>query len=302
LPALAWAGLVHKAVGQSFSFGQLFELSNFTPPKTVATPGLQRMGHVAVQSHSLLLALLILLVLGAVGFLPNVRKKWAWAYGLCPAVGLFLIAINPYGNEGIFRATLFAIPWIAVLAMRMPRLGALLRPLARPAFLNVAISGCLVALLATFVVAAYDMDATNVLPRAQLTVADYLAAQPPEDAYVLSIGSADNPASGVPFTVDFSSLDWNEVATDVVFQQGVPTALDLVALGDKYGSVASQFGATNRSPLYIVWAYSSLEYVEEYGLQSPAQMLGWLHVLKTSPNWRLVASDGANYLFKLRNS
>ena len=106
------------------------------------------------------------------------------------------IAINPYGNEGIFRATLFAIPWIAVFAMKMPEPGARLRPLRSANAMTVAMSAYLIALLATFLVAAYAMDGTNVLFGDDVAVVDYLLRQPPRNAFVLSVGSAGNPADG----------------------------------------------------------------------------------------------------------
>ena len=132
IPALGWAGFVHGVIGSNFSFGQLFDLANLLPPKTPGVPGLVRSPAIGYESHALLLALLILIGLGAIGLLANVRTRWAWSYALCPVVGIGLILINPYGNEGIFRASLFAIPWIAVLAMNMPYPGIDLSCLGAP--------------------------------------------------------------------------------------------------------------------------------------------------------------------------
>ncbi len=304
VPALLWAGLVHKAVGQHFTFGALFNVGNFRPPVTIATLGLERLPIVGYQSHALLLSLLVLMILGAVGFFTNVRSKWAWAYALCPVVGLAFIAINPYGNEGIFRATLFAIPWMAILAMKMRlperlsqyRLGFLMRP----GFVTAGLAICTAGLLALFLVAAYAMDGTNVLSRNDVAVSNYVSHLPPSDAFVLSIGSGDNPTDAVNFTADYTPLTWDQVATEPEFQSLNPTALDLVALTDKFGLVVDQqFGATNSSPLYLVWSGSSAMYSDAYGLQSPRQMDKWLHLLQRSPQWELVDHSGDTYLFRL---
>lgn len=300
LPALGWAAIVHKAVQRHFTFGALFNLSNFRPPVTVATPGLHRLAVVGTQSHMLLVALLILILLGALGFLPNIRTRWAWAYALCPIVGLGFIAINPYGNEGIFRATLFAIPWMAVLAMKMPEPGSRLRVLMRPAAVTAAVSLCLVTLLATFLIAAYAMDGTNVLPRNDVQVVDYLMRLPRRNAYVLTIGSAGNPADGADFTLNYSTLEWSQVATVRELRRRHPTAIAATALADRFGLVAQQQGASRSSPLYVIWSHASLMYTNAYGLQSPAQMRAWLHVLMTAPSWRLVDHRGGTYLFRLR--
>jgi hypothetical protein len=41
-------------------------------------------------------------------------------------------------------------------------------------------------------------------------------------------------------------------------------------------------------------------YSEAYGLESPAQMYQWLHLLKTAAEWKLVDHVGGVYLFMLR--
>jgi hypothetical protein len=299
VPALAWAVLVRKTIESHFTFGALFNLSNFRPPVTVATPGLERLSVIGTQSHVLLLSLLILILLGALGFLPNIRTRWAWAYGLCPIVGLAFIAVNPYGNEGIFRATLFAIPWIAVLAMKMPEPGNRLKPLMSPAVVTVAVSACLAVLLGTFVVAAYAMDGTNVLSRDDVALVDYLMRQPSRNAFVLSVGSAGNPADGASSILNYSTLEWSQVANVPELEEVHPPAIDATALADRFGLVAANHGADPSSPLYLIWSHSALQYANAYGLQSPAQMRAWLHLLKTSPTWQLVYQRGGSYLFKL---
>jgi hypothetical protein len=300
LPALAWAAVVHKAIASNFTFGALFDVSNFKPPTTVATSGLARLPIVGIQSHTLLLALLMLMGLGAIGFLANIRRKWAWAYALCPVVGLVFIAINPYGNEGIFRSTLFAIPWMAILAMKMPKPSAALGFFARPIVVTIGVTTVLASLLVTFVIAAYAMDGTNVLPSNNVAVADYLARQPSRNAFVLSVGGADNPADTVPFASNYSTLEWGDVATAPELQRLHPTALDPIALADQYGLIAPHFGATSSSPLYVIWARSSQMYAQAYGEQAPEQLSAWLRLLKTSPDWKLVRQDGDTYLFRLR--
>ena len=301
VPALLWAGVVHNVISQNFNFGSLFNITNFRPPLTIATPGLNRLGIVGAQSHLLLVALLILIALGAVGFLANVREKWAWAFALCPIVGVALIAINPYGNEGIFRATLFAIPWMAVLAMRMPHPSRWAPSLRRGSdVLTAAVGLGLCALLVTFLIAAYAMDGTNVLPRSNVAVVDDVWHQPPHDAFVLSVGSATNPADGATFTYSYQTLEWSQVLQGTrALQQLHPTAADAALLGGRYSAVAAAHGSTPSSPLYLIWDRSSELYADAYGLQSTAQMNAWLQQLKTSSSWKLVDHVGDSYLFQL---
>jgi hypothetical protein len=301
VPALAWAGVVHSVISSNFNFGSLFNLTNFRPPVTIATPGLHRLAIVGTQSDMLLVALLILIGLGAIGFLANFRQRWAWAYALCPIVGIAFIAINPYGNEGIFRATLFAIPWMAVLAMRMPHPRRLLPTVFahRNVFtLSIAIGLC--GLLVTFLLAAYAMDGTSVLARSDVKVVSYLLRQPPHDDFVLSVGSAANPADGANFTFKYQTLEWSQVVGGQPALQTLhPTAADATALATRYAQVA---GATPTSPLYLIWARSSRLYTNAYGLQSSSEMAQWLRLLKTSPSWTLVDRSGGTYLFQLKRT
>jgi hypothetical protein len=301
LPALAWAAVVHNAISQNFSFGSLFDLSNFRPPVTLATPGLHRLAVVGLESHALLIALLILIALGAVGLSTNKRAKSAWAYALCPIVGLMFIAINPYGNEGIFRAAVFAIPWMAILAMTMPNPRNMSSLFMRPFAVTIGVVVCLIALLGTFIVAAYAMDGTNVLPRANVAIVAHLMRLPRRDAFVLTIGSANNPADSASFATNYTTLEWSQVARGAPELQRLhPPSVDATVLADRYALVASQNGGVSSSPMYVIWAHSSLMYSQAYGLQSPAEMSAWLRLLKRSPNWRPVDRDGGVYLFERR--
>lgn len=299
VPALLWAGIVHKAISHNFNFGALFNFGNFRPPVTVATPGLHRLAVVGTQSHMLLLALLLLIGLGAIGFLANVRQTWAWAYALCPIVGIGFIAINPYGNEGIFRAALFGIPWMAVLAMQMPHPARLLPVRASGAMMTAGTAAALCGLLVTFLIAAFAMDGTNVLSPHTLAVVDYLDTLPPH-TYVLSVGSANDPAAGADFTYRYHPLEWDAVATGQPELQRIqPASVDASALADRYGLVVRSRGGTSTSPLYLIWDHSAQLYENAYGLQSTTQTNAWLRVLQASPAWRLVRRSGDTYLFKL---
>jgi hypothetical protein len=299
VPALLWAGVVHNAISHNFNFGALFNLGNFRPPVTVATAGLHRLAVVGTQSHMLLLALLLLIALGAIGFLANVRQNWAWAYALCPIVGIAFIAINPYGNEGIFRAALFGIPWIAVLAMRMPYPARLLPVRASGPMMTAGIAATLCGLLTTFLISAFAMDGTNVLSPHTLAVVDYLDTLP-RHTYVLSVGSANDPAAGADFTYNYHPLEWDAVATgQPELQRMHPTSVDASALADRYGLVAGSRGAAPTSPLYLIWDHSAQLYENAYALQSTTQTNAWRRVLQASPAWRLVRRSGETYLFKL---
>jgi hypothetical protein len=300
VPALLWASVVHKTISNNLNFSSLFNLGNFTPPVTLATPGLHRMAVVTVQSRVLLVSLLILILLGAIGFVVNLRRRWAWAYALCPTVGIVFIAVNPYGNEGIFRATLFAIPWLAVLAMSMPHPSRWLRPLARhPAAITAGIGLTLCTLLGTFLIAAYAMDGTMVLSPHTIAIVDYLDRLPRHN-FVLSVGSANDPAAGANFTYNYTPFEWSSVAQgQPELQRLHPTAVDAHSLADHYSLVVRARGAPANSALYLIWDHSAQMYENAYGLQSTAETNAWRRLLLQSAAWKLVRRSGHSYLFKV---
>jgi hypothetical protein len=308
-PAAAWAGVVHKAVSGYLSFSQLFQLGNFAPPKTVSTPGLERLSIVALQSHTVLLAMLVLMALAALGFLFNIRRRWSWAYGLCPGVGLAFIAINPYGNEGIFRAALFAVPWLVILAMTMPhsrprltRRGRARRTVREThRWLDLSVSAGLIGLLATFVVAEYTMDATNIAFRSDWNGSTALAKQLSSSSYVLSVGGVDNPLQYPGFLRSWGTLAWDQVLTQKLSSMRHPGPSALVALQHRYESAVEARVGLRPETLYIWWSRSMLTYSRVYGLEAPEQMRAWLSLVQHSPAWKQIYHGaGGVWIFEYR--
>jgi len=127
-PAVGWALLNRRDLSGFVSLADIRNLSGFTLPKTVVLPGLQRLPAVGPGSHpvspallaltALTLGLLVLVVLAVSGFIRTIRDRSAWAYLASAGVGLALITVKPYGYEGLSRAVLFAVPWLAAVALR----------------------------------------------------------------------------------------------------------------------------------------------------------------------------------------
>jgi hypothetical protein len=158
----------------------------------------------------------------------------------------------------------------------------------------------LCALLGTFLIAAYAMDGTNVLPRSNVAVADYLWRLPPHDDFVLSVGSANNPADGANFTFRYQTLEWSQVVKGAPELQVLhPTAANVTELAAHYRAATTAHHSATTSPLYLIWDRSSALYANAYGLQSTAEMDTWLRLLKTSSSWKLVDHAGGTYLFQL---
>ena len=296
VPAVAWALVDYHVLSGYISLPHLLHLSNFTPPKTVAAPGLGRQAIVGLSSSALLLGLLVLIALALVGFMRHRRETWAWAFMASAGAGLFCVAINPYGNEGIFRAALFGIPWLAVVAAR-----AIDRPPGR----RVLAGFCAVTLLllGTFLVASFSLDAANVVRPSDLQSLRAFESQAPADSYLMNIGYGDLPSSvqSLPSTrhfIDLTTLGQSlpGVATQL---SGPPVAADLVALTDSYERLVGPTNSRTASELYVRWSPAQSEYAYEYGLQSLRQSAAWRSLLLASPDWVVVYASHGTVLCRL---
>jgi len=297
VPAAIWAGLHKSELSGFISLSSLGNLANFAPPTTatsLVTPGLQRLPIVGESSDALLLGLLALMIIAAIGLVRNFRNKAAWAFMLSPAVGLVLIAVNAYGNEGIFRATLFAIPWLAATA-------TLVLPSMRSRWSSLIYGVIAVGLLGTYLVSMFGLDNANVIrPTDYQAFLTYQAVAPQDTSYILNL----TDGSGVlPGAVSFPSgynhdVSWSTVINKAQAAILEPTAADADAIAQQYYKYAkTNDGET--SELYAVWLTASAEYSDDYGLETFAETVAWRNALIASPDWKVIYSSDGSYLFRV---
>ncbi len=291
-PAGLWALINRHVLSGFFSLGALGNISNFAPPKTASTPGLHRLAIVGDSSHALLAGLLVLIGVAAVAFARNRGRRWAWAYGASAGVGLVFVAVNPYGNEGIFRAALFGIPWLALLAARgLPQLRSRFAPAA---FLAVS-----VVLLATFMLAEFGMDGSGVMRRADLTSLRIFERTAPANSYLVGVGFGDLPDT-VPYAgAQSTELAWNTFIDQSAFRPGGPAPADLSLLTAKLERYANDTSGAPATNVYATWSPALLWYGKEYGLETSQQSHAWLRLLLHSPQWHTVYAAAGTYLFRV---
>ena len=201
------------------------------------------------------------------------------------------MAVNPYGNEGIFRASLFGIPWLAVLAVhafRSPsrRLG------------SIAWMGLTVALLSTFLVASFGMDAANVMRSSDLQALRTFEREAPADSYLLNIGFGDLPSLPPNIGSSTAQITYAELNDTAMQASGRPVASDLVALLERYEQKAGGASALESGRLYAMWSPVESYYGQEYGLERPSQSVRWRDLLLASPSWKVVYASHGTYLFQ----
>jgi GT2 family glycosyltransferase len=291
VPAGLWALINNGVLGGYLSLSSLGDLSNFAPPHTPTAPGLTRAPMVAISSYALALGLLVLAVGAVIGFVRNRRHPWAWAYLASAGVGALLLIANPYGNEGIFRCSLFGIPWLALMAVH-----AVNRP---PALVRYAGWAALSAgLLVTFLLAEFGLDASGVMRRSDLAAWRTFAGHAPPNSDLLSVGFGDMPGD-VPMSGPHPSLiGFEQLADRATERAGRPRPADLTALLTRYEALAERQTGGHAGGLYAISSPVLTWYGREYGLERPSQGRRWLALLRASPAWRLVYARDGTYMFR----
>ena len=280
----------YHTVSGFVSLADFWRLTNFRPPHTTAAPGLSRQPIVDLSSYALLAGLLVLIAAALVGFLRHLRRAWAWAFLASAGLGLIFVAFNSYGNEGIYRATLFAIPWLALLA-----LGAVKRPARLGLVAFVAVAFCL---LGTFLVANFGMDGSTVMRKSDLTALRVFESKAPAGSYLMSLGYGDLPNVLPYFSADLQSADFSKLVGPPDPLPRQPVAGSLVALTTRYAALARTQSGAAPSDLYAVWSPVLPIYAYEYGLLSTRQSDAWRDLMLASPQWKLVYSAGGTMLFR----
>ena len=292
-PAAIWALLHWSDIAGFLSFGDLGKADNFRPPETTATPGLHRLPIVTATVLALVAGALLVGLIALGVLLRHRRELRMWAIAMCPAVGLAVVAVNPYGNEGIFRATLFALPWLAILAAQAFA-GA-------GRWTRAALPATTVALAVTFCVAAFGLDATNVLrsaDREALRIFLNTEADPGQMNYMLILGPGDLPSSPPTQALTHAAIEWSDFrAEQGVAPVGTPAATEMRRATAGLRKYAAEHAA-NGGSLYAVWSPVSSYYGWEYGIHTPAQFAALRDAFLASPDWRPVFRSGGTVLFR----
>ena len=243
--------------------------------------GLSRLQIVALSTDALVLGLLILVAMAGVGFARNRRRAGAWAFGIAAGVGIVFIVVNPYGDEGIFRASLFGIPWLVLLGLAAVRK----HPWRWGAFALLS-----VVLLGTYLVAQFGLDESNVVRRADVGALEtYIAHAPPGSYYLVVAGEGD-----IPITLDpaLHNLAWDPLWNQLnryqveVHSTRRPTRRDFEQLTNEYVQYARTVSGTPARNLFVVYSPTSAAYSVEYGLETTANSVQWRSLLSRARGGR----------------
>jgi hypothetical protein len=291
-PAVVWTALHRDVVSPMLSLSDVGDVDNFRPPGTVGTADHDRLPIVSVTVAALVAGILVVGLIALAALVRGRRDRTTWALAACPAVGLLLVGITPYGQEGIFRATLFGIPWLAILAAR--RFHDPSGPVdRRPPFALVA------SLAATFLLASFGLDGSNVLRRSDLEAFRQFQQHALVDVdhrhFLLNLGAGDLPSSPPTQDLRFSSMSREAIGVPVR-QEPAGALPGLVRLlTDRL--VAYSGEATSQTRLYAMWSPVSSYYGWEYGLQRPEQFAELREAFRAAPYWHVVYESAGTVLF-----
>jgi hypothetical protein len=295
VPAGVWT-LTHLGSVSGFLSPELLgRLSNFRPPQTQAATGLERAPIIGLASYATLTGILVVGLLALVTLLQQRRMARAWALAVAPAVGLVLIAVNPYGNEGIFRAALFGIPWLAALAASQfpPRPS----PLHRGLFLGVG-----AVLTVTFVVASFALDAFTVTRPADVAAVRYAATHPGGAYIAVYLGSGDLPTTVRPGEIVVTPDDLSAGPDGTSAQPGalaqLPPDQELQRIEDLLWSSYLANWQGTQPAVYALWSPVQSIYQEQYGLEQPSGFAALRDAVARSPLWSVAEQGDGTVLFR----
>jgi hypothetical protein len=279
-----------SAVSRFLSTDHIGRLANFRPPKTPAGEGLQRLPIVSATVSATLIGLGVLGLLALVALIRRRREVRAWAVACCPAVGVVLVLVNPYGQEGAFRAAVFGIPWLAMLA-------AMGLPAVRRVWARLFLLEGTILCTATFLIASFGLDAGNVTRPTDVAAFRYAAAQaaqrPQDMCYLLQLGTGDLPGPVPTRATKFRILTGADL--DGAAPPADPDAQVAAITTRLLAYTREPVGATQ---LYAIWSPVVAAYQYEYGVQLPGDFAALREAFRRSPYWTVGFHQGRTYVFR----
>lgn len=295
VPAVAWA-LLNKHLLTSYvsvsAIGKLVD--NLAPPEhsvgTFPVPLANRFAFELPAAALVVIGLLALLTL------LRRRDRTAWALALTSASPVALMAGTSYGQEGIFRVALFALPWLAVLASL---------PHTRPARLRLphpAVAGAvaLALLFAVNVTGLTGMDWARVIRSGDVGAARWVEGKAPAGSLVLTLGT--DLTMPVDSTARYTDVVWVS-RTNLI---PAPAVAYPTTSGDAYDADADLRAITRRfaklpaTEHYAVAAASTGAYDQRYGNQRYSDHQKLVEAIARSSRWREVHVEPGAVVYELR--
>jgi hypothetical protein len=296
-PAVVWAVINASALRGVLNFAEFGRAGNFRPPVTHAAQGLERLPVIRETVLALLIGIVVLGVLAGINVLRHRTDRRYWALICCPLAGLTLIAVNPYGQEGIFRAALFGLPWLAVLAAPV---------LALPGVaFRLLVGWTSACLTGAFLVSSFGLDGLNVIRASDLAAIRYFeqhgGPRPPTTHYMLLLGAGDLP------TTPGLSGGWHQTWSRERIYEPLPDKLPVPPPAAQVNLLTSRLMHETADPsapptLFAMWSPVSAEFGRAYALQTPQQAAALRDAFASSRYWSIAFERDGTYVFRFEPS
>ena len=185
-PAVIWA-LLNRGVLKSYvSLDEMFNvLANF---KTPSRPSSSALTADLVNRVTFWVPSIALVCIGVAALVALIRfhNRMTLGLALAAASPVALFAANSYGSEGIFRVSLFCLPWLAIIgSINLPRTGRRFWTVPWHPVRNAGV----VALTAVFVIGTTGMDYTRVINPENVKAAAWVEEHVTDETKVFALGT-----------------------------------------------------------------------------------------------------------------
>jgi hypothetical protein len=304
VPALLWTGTHYSSVSGFLNPNVLGDvIQNLNTPGS-RSPELRNdiFVHLSVAGQALALLMVGLLALAV---LLRWRTRLHLMLACCAASGAGLFVVSAYGNEGIFRVSLFALPWLALLAVHGDwgvKRGRRSRVITHSRTIMSSVS----VLMTPFMLVAYllgimGIDYVYIIHDGDLAAINHFerTARPSSELITLGYGHIPVYGSGIYNNYRYANLD------DIVasgFSQGKFNAVDSVTdftaelIETKIGSQATP--SSMRLDYYAIASAEAFAESDMRGLITPSQYRAFTDAMEHSPYWTVVDRTDTAVLFK----
>jgi GT2 family glycosyltransferase len=246
--------------------------------------------HAALSFYSPAAVMALIGGLGVAGFVRRlVQGKWELIAGVLVLAPVAVVAVQSYGGEGPYRAYLFALPWLSLLATfacasRSPSSAG------DPRIRLAPLLGSTVAVAMCLLFAAFGQELINRVPANDVRASLWYERHAPAGSMriVLAPNAPERLTARYP-EVDLS--DPSSLMEDFRFtghrlgERDVPHLIQLIE-------------QQRARPAYVVLSALQESYGRMQGLVPPGSLNGLVAALKRSPEFRVVYRVPTVWIFK----
>lgn len=290
-----WATLHWSAVKKYFKVGDVGNVG-----ANLATPSAAQHYHYTTWAHVSLgseIAAPVFVGLLAVAALLTRRDRLSWALATCAASMGGLLVVVHYGNEDLLRMTLFAVPWLAILAAHGKwGQSAIPRRITR----RVVASRMSLVILVPATVAAYVLgdlgaDYISAVRSTDLSAVQYFEHTAPRGSILVTFGKAAYlPTDDSP---RYPALKYYSFQVDARYstQEQVRALTNYLI----YSSQAILQTKHIHPHFYAIFAEQEVAQARYDGLATPVEFKRVASTLASEPDWRVIYRTRTAVLLQL---